>query len=192
MDDLITSAWVILSGLFVATLVIANAENLYALSKGIAGKRTVKEQRKSVGYIEESLSPGEKIEAIFKLHWAAWASVYILVALSLLLFAITLPIAVYVWLRLRNIEMGLTNKRVIMKKGIIGRKTEEIQVASIETVEMDQGAIGRIFGFATVKVTGRGTSSIVFKTLDNPIAAKKTIEKFCPAFSTESECHTLR
>jgi membrane protein YdbS with pleckstrin-like domain len=184
MDDLVTSAWVILSGLFVATLVIANAENIYALSKGLAGKRAVKEHRKSVGYIEESLSPGEKIEVIFKLHWAAWAPVYILVALSLLTFGITLPIAAYAWLRLRNIEMGLTNKRVVMKKGIIGRKTEEMQVASIETVEMDQGAVGRIFGFAAVKITGRGTSSIVFKTLNNPLAAKKTIEKFCPAFST--------
>lgn len=184
MDDLITSAWIILTGLFVSVMVIANAENIFALSKDIAGKHTVRERRKSVGYIEESLSPGETIEAMFQLHWFAWLPIYILVVFALLTYGITLPFAAFAWLRLRNIEMGLTNKRVVMKRGIIGRKTDEMQVASIETVEMDQGVIGRIFGFAAVKVTGRGTSSIVFKTLNNPLAAKKTIEKFCPDFSS--------
>jgi uncharacterized membrane protein YdbT with pleckstrin-like domain len=70
----------------------------------------------------------------------------------------------------------VTNKRVILKTGIISRKTEEMKLTSIETVELDQGLWGRIFGFGTLKVTGRGISDLVFKGIDDPMAVKRQIE----------------
>jgi hypothetical protein len=51
-----------------------------------------------------------------------------------------------------------------------------MKVASIETVEINQGVWGRIFGFGTIKVTGRGVSDVIFKSLDDPMAAKRQIE----------------
>jgi uncharacterized membrane protein YdbT with pleckstrin-like domain len=65
---------------------------------------------------------------------------------------------------------------VILKKGIISRMTEEMKLKSIETVEIDQGVFGRILGFGTVKITGRGLSDFVFKGIDDPMAVKRTIE----------------
>jgi uncharacterized membrane protein YdbT with pleckstrin-like domain len=65
---------------------------------------------------------------------------------------------------------------MILKKGIVSRKTEEMKLKSIETVEIDQGIFGRIFGFGTVKVTGRGTSDFLFKGVDDPISVKQQIE----------------
>jgi uncharacterized membrane protein YdbT with pleckstrin-like domain len=65
---------------------------------------------------------------------------------------------------------------VILKKGIIGRKSEEMKLKSIETVEIDQGILGRIFGFGTVKVTGRGISDVRFKRIDDPMSVKRRIE----------------
>jgi uncharacterized membrane protein YdbT with pleckstrin-like domain len=65
---------------------------------------------------------------------------------------------------------------VVLKKGIVSRKSEEMKVTSIETVEIDQGIWGRIFGFGTIKVTGRGISDVIFKSLDDPMAAKRQIE----------------
>jgi uncharacterized membrane protein YdbT with pleckstrin-like domain len=124
-----------------------------------------------MSYLEQSLSAGEKVERVFRLHWSAWLPVWIWA-----LLVITLPIALYVFLRLKFQEQGVTNKRVVLKKGVIGRQTEEMKLKSIETVEIDQGVFGRIFGFGTVKVTGRGLSDIVFKGLDDPIAVKRTIE----------------
>jgi hypothetical protein len=91
-----------------------------------------------MSYLEQSLSAGEKVERVFRLHWSAWLPVWIWA-----LLVITLPIALYVFLRLKFQE---------------------------------QGVLGRIFGFGTVKVTGRGLSDIVFKGLDDPIAVKRTIE----------------
>jgi uncharacterized membrane protein YdbT with pleckstrin-like domain len=77
---------------------------------------------------------------------------------------------------LRNIEQGVTNERVILKTGIISRTSEEMKISSIETVEIIQGVIGRIFGFGTIKVTGRGISDLVFKKINDPMDVKRKIE----------------
>jgi uncharacterized membrane protein YdbT with pleckstrin-like domain len=89
---------------------------------------------------------------------------------------LTLLIALYGFLRLRFTEQGVTNKRVILKKGIISRKTEEMKLTSIETVEIHQGIWGRILGFGSVKVTGRGISNVVYKGIDDSMAVKRQIE----------------
>ena len=122
-------------------------------------------------YIEESLSEGEKIVSVFKQHWVTrlWLVLWILLL-------VTIPIAVYEWLRLRTIEHGVTNKRVVFKQGIISRHTEEMKLGSIETVEIDQGIWGRILGFGDIKVTGRGISDVVFRRMDDPMDVKRKIE----------------
>lgn len=102
-------------------------------------------------YIEQSLSAGEKVEGLFKLHWFAWMPMAMWILLAIPTFGITLLVALYEYLRLKFQEQGVTNKRVILKKGIIGRNTEEMKLKSIETVEIDQGIFGRIFGFGAVK-----------------------------------------
>ena len=129
-----------------------------------------------MSYIEESLSSGEKVEGLFRFHWFAWVPMYVWLILGLVTFGLTWFVALYEYLRLRFTEQGVTNKRVILKTGIIGRKTEEMKVTSIETVEINQGVWGRIFGFGTIKVTGRGISDVVFKNLNDPMAAKRQIE----------------
>ena len=129
-----------------------------------------------MSYIEESLSAGEKIEGLFKLHWFAWIPMFIWIILGLLTFGLTWLVAIYEFLRLKFLEQGLTNKRVILKKGIISRKTEEMKLTSIETVEINQGIWGRIFGFGTVKISGRGISDVIFKGIDNPMSVKRQIE----------------
>ncbi len=127
-------------------------------------------------YIEQSLSAGEKVEGLFKLHWVAWVPMVIWIILAIPTFGLTLFVALYEYLRLKFQERGVTNKRVILKKGIISRMTEEMKLKSIETVEIDQGVFGRILGFGTVKITGRGLSDFVFKGIDDPMAVKRTIE----------------
>lgn len=129
-----------------------------------------------MSYIEQSLSAGEKVEGLFKLHWFAWIPMVIWIVLGLVTFGLTWLIAIYEYLRLKFLEQGVTNKRVIFKKGIISRRTEEMKLASIETVEINQGIWGRIFGFGTVKVTGRGISDLMFKNIDDPMSVKRQIE----------------
>ena len=129
-----------------------------------------------MSYIETSLSEGEKVVKLFRLHWTARLWLVLWIVLILPTFGIALLLAIYEWLRLRTLEFGVTNKRVILKKGIIGRYTEEMKIGSIETVEIDQGVLGRILGYGDVKVTGRGISDVVFRRMDDPMAVKRHIE----------------
>lgn len=124
-----------------------------------------------MSYIVDSLSEGEKIVAVFRQHWVTrlWLVLWILLI-------ITLPIAVYEWLRLRTMEHGVTNKRVIFKHGIISRNTEEMKLGSIETVRIDQSVWGRILGFGDIRVTGKGISDVVFRRMDDPMEVKRQIE----------------
>jgi uncharacterized membrane protein YdbT with pleckstrin-like domain len=129
-----------------------------------------------MSYIEESLSTGEEVAAKFRLHWFSRLPMVLWIILALPTLGLTLILAVYEFVRLRCIEQGLTNKRVIFKKGIISRSTEEMKLKSVETVEIEQSVLGRIFGYGSVKVTGRGISDVVFRGIADPIAVKKQIE----------------
>jgi uncharacterized membrane protein YdbT with pleckstrin-like domain len=124
-----------------------------------------------MSYIEESLSAGESIVARFNLHWTAYVPVVFYV-----LIIVGIPVAIYQWLVLRNIEQGVTNKRVIYKKGIVSRSTDEMKLTSIETVEIEQSVLGRMLGYGDVKVTGRGLSDLVFRGIDDPMRVKRYIE----------------
>ncbi|MED5493934.1 PH domain-containing protein [Halopseudomonas pachastrellae] len=129
-----------------------------------------------MSYIEDSLSSGEVIHKVFQLHWLAKVPMYCWLVLGLVTFGLTWLIALYEYFRLRSIEQGVTNKRVILKNGIISRHTEEMKLSSIETVEIEQGIWGRMFGYGTVKLTGRGISDVKFRNIDDPMQVKRDIE----------------
>jgi len=127
-------------------------------------------------YIQQSLSKGEEVQNVFTLHWFVWVPVWVWAFAALLSAGLLAPIAIYLWLSLRTIEQGLTNKRVITKRGIISRNTDEMKLSSIETVELKQSIFGRIFGFGDVKITGRGASAVMLKAVIDPMSAKRAIE----------------
>lgn len=129
-----------------------------------------------MSYIEQSLSTGEHVEGLFKLHWFAWVPMVIWIILGFVTLGLTWLLAIYEFLRLKFLEQGVTNKRVILKTGIISRKSQEMKLKAIETVEINQGILGRIFGFGSIKVTGRGISDFVFKGIDDPMSVKRQIE----------------
>jgi uncharacterized membrane protein YdbT with pleckstrin-like domain len=124
-----------------------------------------------MSYIEESLAEGEQVVARFELHWVERLPIFLWCVP-----VVTLPLAVYEWLKLRCTEIGVTNRRVVIKTGIVSRHTEEMRIASIETVEIRQGIWGRLLGFGDVHVTGKGTSDLVLRRLADPIEAKRRID----------------
>lgn len=129
-----------------------------------------------MGYIEESLAPGEEVAARFDLHWTAKWRLIVFLLLAIPTFGIALLAALYEWIRLRSIEQGVTNRRVVRKTGIVSRETEELRLGSIETVELRQSAWGRLLGYGDVVLTGRGESAMIFARLARPIDAKRAIE----------------
>ena len=140
-----------------------------------------------MGYITQSLSTDESIQHLFKLHWGVQLVPGMVAILSISISSIlSVYFGIFAWIiavfgiyslvRLWFIEQGLTNKRVIYKRGIVARKTEEMKLTSIETVEIDQSVFGRILGYGSVKVTGRGISNVVFTYIDDPMNVKRSIE----------------
>lgn len=128
-------------------------------------------------YIRDSLAPGESVEAVFRLHWIAWVPVVLWSVATLLTMGLLVPFAIFYWLKTRTIEQAVTSRRVVYKDGIISRRTEEMRVSAIETVELRQGVIGRILGFGNVRVTGRGSSDVVIQRVGDPIDVKRRIEQ---------------
>ena len=135
-----------------------------------------------MSYLDDSLAPGETIVARFHLHWTAKGR--LILALVLCLVVIGIPFAIYEWLRLRAIELGVTTHRVVRKTGIIGRQSEEVRLSAIETVDLMQSTWGRLLSFGTVRVTGRGESSMVLERVEDPVGVKRAIET---AYSTNVE-----
>ena len=129
-----------------------------------------------MAYLDESLAPGESIVARFQLHWTAKWRLIVFFVLAIPTLGLALLAALYEWLRLRAIEQGVTNRRVVRKTGIVSRTTEELRLASIETIDLHQSVWGRMLGYGDVVLTGRGESSMIFARLAAPLEAKRAIE----------------
>jgi uncharacterized membrane protein YdbT with pleckstrin-like domain len=129
-----------------------------------------------MGYIDDSLSDGEDVRERFNLHWIARIPMIVWIVLAIPTFGVTLFLALWEWLKLRSTELGVTNRRLVIKKGIISRNTEEMKLSSVETVEIIQGVPGRILGYGNVKITGRGISDLLFRNVDDPMEMKRRIE----------------
>jgi uncharacterized membrane protein YdbT with pleckstrin-like domain len=82
------------------------------------------------------------------LAWLAWASVApFCVAAGFLIRGI--------WQR-RATEFAVTNKRVIIRRGMLQKRTEEILLPKVESISADQGLLGRMLGYGTLTVRGTG------------------------------------
>ena len=60
-----------------------------------------------------------------------------------------------IWRR-RATEFALTNKRVIIRRGMLEKRTEEILLPKIESIAVDQGLLGRMLDYGTLTVRGTG------------------------------------
>ena len=57
------------------------------------------------------------------------------------------------WKVRKNTEYYITNKRLIVKKGIVQRNTSEIRLVKCEGVMVEQSMLGRLFNYGTIKIT---------------------------------------
>ena len=72
-------------------------------------------------------------------------------------------------------EYGVTNKRLLMKKGIIGVTSAEIPMDRIESIYCVQGILGRLFNYGTILISGIGGTMPVFQMVSKPYALRRKI-----------------
>ena len=74
-------------------------------------------------------------------------------------------------------EMGVTSKRVIVKTGIIDRRTIEILLSRIESVAVEEPGWGRLFGYGTVIVRGTGGTPEMFEKIYHPLEFRDQVQR---------------
>ncbi|HZK95920.1 MAG TPA: PH domain-containing protein [Prolixibacteraceae bacterium] len=119
-------------------------------------------------YVENNLIAGEKIEYKTTYHWVIFFS---LRALFTLFIAPMID-------RYTD-EFTITNKRVVIKTGLISRKTVELNLTKIESVNVDQTIMGRIFGFGNISIIGIGGTREVFVNIRKPLEFRKKFQELC-------------
>jgi uncharacterized membrane protein YdbT with pleckstrin-like domain len=149
-------------------------------------------------YIDEILQPGEKVLYSTNLHWicywraiAAWIVALLLLALSratateaiMLLCVATAAVvalaAVYwtvtAWFLSWTTETDVTNLRVIHKAGFIRRRTFEMSLEKVESVDVDQSILGRLLNYGDVTILGVGEGRETIATIAAPLAFRNFI-----------------
>ena len=124
-------------------------------------------------YVEGALVEGERIVHAGRISaWALWH----LIGLGILLlplFGVGLVFLIIAYVRYQSTELAVTTKRVIVKHGFIRRQTVEINLGKVESIQVEQGILGRMLNFGTLIVAGTGTSHAPLVGIADPMAFRR-------------------
>lgn len=124
-------------------------------------------------YVEDALVKDERIVHLG--HISLW-SLWHLIALGIVLlpaFGLGLIFLVLAYVKYRTTELAITNKRVIVKTGFIRRSTIEININKVESLQVDQEVLGRMFDFGTLIISGAGTPQAPVAGISRPMEFRK-------------------
>ncbi len=149
-------------------------------------------------YIDDILQPGEKVLYSTNAHWmfylpaiGAWvvaivffvlsrmvvADVPVLICLSMA--AISAVFALYkmlgAWFHRWTTETDVTNLRVVHKTGFIKRRTFEMSLDKVESVDVNQSILGRILNYGDVTILGVGEGKETISTIASPLEFRNSI-----------------
>ena len=102
--------------------------------------------------------------------------------LSFLILIIPLGVLFQSYLTWRCSEFAVTDKRVLIKTGIVSRHTLETILTKVENIGVEQTLWGRLFNFGTLYVTGTGSTRETFPGIHAPLEFRKAIEAAAVAF----------
>lgn len=80
-------------------------------------------------------------------------------------------------LRMRTVEFAITNKRLILKYGLIQRRTAEMFLQKIESIGIDQDILGRMFNYGTVTVRGTGGTLEPFSNVAHALEFRRQVQE---------------
>ena len=143
-------------------------------------------------YIDHILQPGEKVLYSTNAHWvfylpafAAWIAALVLLILSrsttaeglvllcLSASAVVALVALYwtakAWFHRWTTETDVTNLRIVHKTGFIKRRTFEMALDKVESVDVNQSILGRILNYGDVTILGVGEGKETISTIASPL-----------------------
>lgn len=126
-------------------------------------------------YIEQSLGGHETILVRGRFPTLFWIGA---VVLLLLLGPIVIGVVLFIglWTHMATTKFAVTTERVILKRGFLRRATQELAVGTVESVELRQSILGRLFGYGRLLVRGTGEAVVLFPNMAEPIRFRRAIE----------------
>jgi len=148
-----------------------------------------------MSYLQHVLQPGEQVRHISSIHWIVyWPGVAVALlavvaywfsetrfltgmwrytAYALALVAVVLLIKQ--WFNWWVTEIAVTNRRVIYKKGLVRRQTNEMNMDKVESVKINQSILGRMLDYGDVTILGTGEGFETLRTIASPIELRNSI-----------------
>lgn len=150
-----------------------------------------------MAYYKKVLQPDERVKYVGTLHWIIYKNAIVfgvLAACAAFIYTVqpgdrspavsvvalvltSLAVLFYLrsWFIRTTTEIVVTDKRIIHKIGWIARHTEEMNITKVETVDVNQGIAGRIFGFGAVLIKGIGGSWEPLRHIALPLELRNAI-----------------
>ncbi len=145
-----------------------------------------------MSYVRSHLQEGETVVYETTVHWIVyWRAILWLVlavvagglafsldtrsyASALVIAAIALAaVAAVQWcralVRRATTELAITDRRIIVKLGLIRRTTSEMNRSKVESVLVEQSVLGRLLDFGTILIKGTGGGLEPLIGIDHPI-----------------------
>jgi len=141
--------------------------------------------------------PGETLLYSAKLHWVVfiWPIIWVIVAIiffisggnssgtpiglifGVLFILIALIMGIGSYVKYSTSEFGVTNKRVIVKVGLISRISIEVLLNKVEGIQVNQGILGRILGYGSITISGTGGTKDPFHKISDPLAFRRKAQE---------------
>jgi uncharacterized membrane protein YdbT with pleckstrin-like domain len=144
-----------------------------------------------MGYIDGHLMDGERVVFRTRLHWKVLVLPLIgdlvLLALAVAAFRTTMPWLAAIPLAVGSVltlaalvkrsssEFAVTNRRIVLKLGVLTTRSVEMLHSKIESVAVNQTLAGKLFGYGSIVVTGSGGTREVFDGIQAPLEFRNAI-----------------
>lgn len=144
-----------------------------------------------MNYLKDIFLKDEKIRYKAKYHYMIYILPFILfivaigiivfgkekIILSLYFIGLSYLFALYIFLKNKYSDFVITNKRLIMKTGLLYKKSVDILLKDVGFYRVKQSIIGELFGYGSFVISMTSNKEIVFRKISNPDAFKDRLDK---------------
>lgn len=138
-------------------------------------------------YVDSTLVENETVVFTTRLHWKIYILPWIILLIGIVATALRAPVGIIAlllgialfgvrWITRSTSEFAVTNKRVIIKVGWFSRRTIEMLLSRVESVDVIQSVFGRILGYGQIVVVGTGGSEEPFSSIAQPLEFRKAVQ----------------
>lgn len=160
-------------------------------------KQDSRESMQSDLYIDSLLMKNEEIIVSCEVHWGIyWKSaaifviallvgIFIAPELGFILLVASFIGVVHSYILTRMLLLVLTNKRVLMRYGILQYDVVDMRFKNIESIELERMLPGLLLGYSNVIVMGIGSRSVRIPYLSNGVTFRRAFNEL--VLGTEEE-----